>query len=185
MRPGSAFALAAGEWRGRWARQAPRTGWVAPASVLAHTARSRSVVALLSSHKNVFTKFRLGPADSYSPVTRFICIAGRPLELIENDILRHKAFEPVILLGRDKYSELDIRVRVKGGGHVSQTYAIRQALAKALVAFYQKCAPSAITCACACAREIMRAGGHMLAVGSCLALSLRKRYCVGGWSSAA
>lgn len=45
-----------------------------------------------------------------------------------------------MLLGRDKYSGLDIRVRVKGGGHVSQAYAIRQALAKALVAYYQKCA---------------------------------------------
>lgn len=55
-------------------------------------------------------------------------------------MLRHKAFEPVMLLGRDKYNELDIRVRVKGGGHVSQAYAIRQSLAKALVAFYQKCA---------------------------------------------
>lgn len=66
--------------------------------------------------------------------------AGRPLELIETELLRHKAFEPVMLLGRDKYNELDIRVRVKGGGHVSQAYAIRQSLAKALVSFYQKCA---------------------------------------------
>jgi small subunit ribosomal protein S16e len=65
--------------------------------------------------------------------------AGRPLELIETELLRHKAFEPVMLIGRDKYSELDIRVRVKGGGHVSQAYAIRQCLAKALVSFYQKC----------------------------------------------
>ena len=70
----------------------------------------------------------------------------------------------MILLGRDKYSELDIRVRVKGGGHVSQTYAIRQALAKALVAFYQKCASSAVTCARACAREFMRASGRTPAV---------------------
>ena len=44
-----------------------------------------------------------------------------------------------MLMGRDKYSQLDIRVRVKGGGHVAQAYAIRQALAKALVAYYQKC----------------------------------------------
>jgi small subunit ribosomal protein S16e len=59
---------------------------------------------------------------------------------METELLRHKVFEPVMLLGRDKYSMLDIRVRVKGGGHVSQAYAIRQALAKALVAYYQKCA---------------------------------------------
>lgn len=66
--------------------------------------------------------------------------AGRPLELIENETLRHKAFEPVMLLGRDKYNALDIRVRVKGGGHVAQAYAIRQSLAKAIVSYYQKCA---------------------------------------------
>lgn len=34
---------------------------------------------------------------------------------------------------------MDIRVRVNGGGHVAQIYAIRQAISKALVAYYQKC----------------------------------------------
>ena len=34
---------------------------------------------------------------------------------------------------------VDIRVRVRGGGHVSQVYAIRQAISKSLVAYYQKC----------------------------------------------
>ena len=48
--------------------------------------------------------------------------------------------EPVLLLGKQRFSNVDIRIRVKGGGHVSQIYAIRQAIAKALVAFYQKCA---------------------------------------------
>ncbi len=31
-----------------------------------------------------------------------------------------------------------MRIRVKGGGHNSQIYAIRQSIAKALVAYYQK-----------------------------------------------
>lgn len=35
--------------------------------------------------------------------------------------------------------QVDIRVRVKGGGHTAQIYAIRQAIAKGIVAFYQKC----------------------------------------------
>ena len=35
-------------------------------------------------------------------------------------------------------SHLLSRIRVKGGGRIAQVYAIRQALAKALVAFYQK-----------------------------------------------
>lgn len=30
-------------------------------------------------------------------------------------------------------------MRVSGGGHVAQIYAIRQAISKALVAYYQKC----------------------------------------------
>ncbi|CAN1243248.1 40S ribosomal protein S16 [Linum perenne] len=31
-----------------------------------------------------------------------------------------------------------MRIRVKGGDHTSQIYAIRQSIAKALVVFYQK-----------------------------------------------
>jgi len=41
-------------------------------------------------------------------------------------------------LGIDKFSSIDIRVRVKGGGTTSQVYAIRQAIAKGVVAYYQK-----------------------------------------------
>lgn len=44
----------------------------------------------------------------------------------------------MLLLGQDKFSAVDIRVRVKGGGFTAQIYAIRQAIAKALVAYYQK-----------------------------------------------
>ena len=43
-----------------------------------------------------------------------------------------------MLLGKDRFADVDIRIRVKGGGRIAQIYAIRQALAKALVAYYQK-----------------------------------------------
>ena len=43
-----------------------------------------------------------------------------------------------MIIGLDKFANVDIRVRVKGGGHTSQVYAIRQAIAKAIVAYYQK-----------------------------------------------
>merc|ERR1712156_759809 len=39
---------------------------------------------------------------------------------------------------KNQFSEVDIRIRVKGGGRIAQIYAIRQALSKALVAYYQK-----------------------------------------------
>ncbi len=72
--------------------------------------------------------------------------------------IRTKAVEPILLLGPSRFGHLDIRVRVKGGGYTSQIYgawpradapphealtagcaAIRQAIARAVVAYYQKC----------------------------------------------
>ncbi|CRK31131.1 hypothetical protein BN1723_019294, partial [Verticillium longisporum] len=47
-------------------------------------------------------------------------------------------YEPLLVLGLDKFADVDIRVRVSGGGHTSQIYAIRQAIAKSLIAWYQK-----------------------------------------------
>eukprot|EP00004_Rigifila_ramosa_P019940 TRINITY_DN5141_c0_g1_i1.p2 TRINITY_DN5141_c0_g1~~TRINITY_DN5141_c0_g1_i1.p2 ORF type:complete len:148 (-),score=39.61 TRINITY_DN5141_c0_g1_i1:43-486(-) len=67
-----------------------------------------------------------------------IKVNGVPLELIKPEILRVKVFEPIMLLGKDRFANLDIRVRVRGGGYTSQIYAIRQAISKSLVAFHQK-----------------------------------------------
>merc|ERR1712121_586852 len=67
-----------------------------------------------------------------------IKVNGRPLEHIEPKTLQFKLMEPILLLGKDRFSNVTIRVRVKGGGHTSQVYAIRQAISKSLVAYYQK-----------------------------------------------
>merc|ERR1712179_613972 len=67
-----------------------------------------------------------------------IKINGRPIEQMEPEILRSKLEEPRLLLGKEKFAGVDIRVRVRGGGHVAQIYAIRQAISKSLVAYYQK-----------------------------------------------
>jgi small subunit ribosomal protein S16e len=67
-----------------------------------------------------------------------IRVNGSPINLVQPEILRMKVYEPVLVAGEDYFGSVDIRVRVKGGGHTSQVYAIRQAIAKALVAFYAK-----------------------------------------------
>jgi len=67
-----------------------------------------------------------------------IKLNGSPLDLVQPETLRFKVKEPVALLGEHRFQNVDIRIRVKGGGHVSQVYAIRQAIAKGLVAYYQK-----------------------------------------------
>merc|ERR1712099_153788 len=65
-------------------------------------------------------------------------VNGKPLEQVEPKPLQFKLQEPLLLLGKDRFSEVDISIRVKGGGRVAQIYAVRQALSKALVAYYQK-----------------------------------------------
>jgi len=65
-------------------------------------------------------------------------INGCPLETVEPAPLRLKVQEPFLLLGKEKFDNVDIRVRVKGGGYTAQIYAIRQAICKALVAYNQK-----------------------------------------------
>ena len=56
--------------------------------------------------------------------------------MVQPEILRFKVYEPLTLVGLDKFRHQ--RVKVTGGGHVSQVYAIRQAIAKGLVAYHQK-----------------------------------------------
>lgn len=46
--------------------------------------------------------------------------------------------EPILILGLKRFQNLDIRVRVRGSGYVAQIYAIRQAISKGVVAYYQK-----------------------------------------------
>merc|ERR1712013_48633 len=67
-----------------------------------------------------------------------IRVNGVPLDLVEPAILRQKVMEPVSLLGHERFSKFDIRLRVKGGGYTSQIYAVRLALARAIVAFHGK-----------------------------------------------
>ena len=75
---------------------------------------------------------------------------------MQPETLRFKVYEPLLILGLDKFctsddiesgggidadlhlANVDIRVRVSGGGHTSQIYAIRQAIAKSIIAYYQK-----------------------------------------------
>lgn len=57
---------------------------------------------------------------------------------MEPESLRLKAYEPILLVGGNKFKDLNIRVRVRGGGPACQVFAVRQALAKGLLAFYQK-----------------------------------------------
>jgi hypothetical protein len=78
------------------------------------------------------------------------CPPGSPLELVQPDIMRFKAFEPVLLLGRNRLKNLDIRIRVRGGGNVSQIYGEQ---AYSLCSCWLLHAVLAVSC-CACVHEM-------------------------------
>jgi len=94
-----------------------------------------------SDKKSVQTFGKKKTAIAVAYVTEgkgLIRVNGQPLRLVEPEILRVKLFEPLLILGEDKFAGIDIRIRVRGGGYTAQIYAIRQCIAKALVAWYQK-----------------------------------------------
>ena len=60
-----------------------------------------------------------------------IKVNKKPLSLIQNEIIRLKMEEPLILMG-NAWKKYDISVNVKGGGIIGQAEAVRQAIAKGL-----------------------------------------------------
>lgn len=56
-----------------------------------------------------------------------------PLEIFEPDISREKIREPLIQAGDEVWRELDIDVKVSGGGYMGQAEAARMAVANALL----------------------------------------------------
>jgi small subunit ribosomal protein S16e len=72
------------------------------------------------------------------PGSGSIRVNGTPLQLVQPEALRLKAFEPILVLGQERFANLDMRITVSGGGSTSQIYAVRQAIAKAIVAYHQK-----------------------------------------------
>ncbi|KAJ9115028.1 hypothetical protein QFC22_005356 [Naganishia vaughanmartiniae] len=72
------------------------------------------------------------------PGKGMIRLDGKPLSTVEPAVLRYKVYEAILTVGADKFANVDIRLRTSGGGHVSQMYALRQAIAKGIVAYYAK-----------------------------------------------
>ena len=95
----------------------------------------------MSETKQVQTFGRKKNATAVAHVTSgkgFIKVNAKPLQNLEPASLRLKVWEPVLLLGANRFKDLNIRVRVSGGGSTAQVMAIRQAIAKGIIAFYQK-----------------------------------------------
>ena len=62
-----------------------------------------------------------------------IRINNVPLEIFEPKLARDKIMEPILLTEDKLWSQLDINVKVSGGGYMGQAEAARMAVAKALL----------------------------------------------------
>ena len=51
-----------------------------------------------------------------------IKVNGRPLDKIEPEALRLKLQEPLLVCGAERFSAIDIKIKVSGGGRVAQIY---------------------------------------------------------------
>lgn len=67
-----------------------------------------------------------------------ITVNKRPLHLYNPKMILSKVMELFSILDKKYYEGLSFNVEVKGGGDVTRLYAIRQALAKSLIAYYGK-----------------------------------------------
>jgi len=94
-----------------------------------------------NARKGVQTFGRKKNAVAVAMVTKgtgMVRVNGCPLSTVRPDVLRVKTYEPLLLLGKKHWGNVNMRIRVKGGGFTAQIYAIRQAIAKGIVAHYQK-----------------------------------------------
>jgi small subunit ribosomal protein S9 len=56
-----------------------------------------------------------------------------PIEIFEPEIAREKIMEPIIQAGDEVRKQLDIDIKVSGGGYMGQAEAARMAIANALL----------------------------------------------------
>lgn len=63
-------------------------------------------------------------------------INGVPLEILPNELKRVKINEVFVLAGSEKRDSVDVKVKVKGGGFMGQAEAVRTAIARGLIEFF-------------------------------------------------
>ncbi|NAY90087.1 MAG: 30S ribosomal protein S9 [Desulfurococcales archaeon] len=90
-------------------------------------------------------KFVLSAAKRKTAIARVLIKDGKgrvyvndiPLEIYPVELFRNKVMEPILLLGREYRDKIDVVVRVNGGGVMAQADAVRTAIARGLMKFFE------------------------------------------------
>ncbi|MBS7640571.1 MAG: 30S ribosomal protein S9 [Candidatus Bathyarchaeia archaeon] len=95
----------------------------------------------MSSSSSVVKKVLVVSGKRKTAIARAIIRPGRgrvrinnvPVEIYEPEVARLKIMEPLIEAGEEIWKNLDIDVKVRGGGFMGQAEAARMAIARGLV----------------------------------------------------
>ena len=89
--------------------------------------KSKKVLVLSGKRKTAIARatVRLGKGR--------VRINNVPLEIFEPKLARNKILEPLLLVEEKVWNEVDINVKVSGGGFMGQAEAARMAIAKGLL----------------------------------------------------
>lgn len=88
---------------------------------------SKKVLVVSGKRKTAIAKAIVRPGRGR------IRVNNVPLEIYEPEVARLKILEPLIEAGEEVWKDLDIDVKVSGGGFMGQAEAARIAIARALV----------------------------------------------------
>jgi len=93
---------------------------------VAKTSKSRKILLTSGKRKTAIARATVRPGRGR------IRINNIPLEILEPKVARDKIMEPLMLSG-ESWKEVDINVKVNGGGFMGQAEAARMAIARALI----------------------------------------------------
>ncbi len=100
-------------------------------NVVAQEVAGARVVIAVGKKKTAIAKAVIRPGIGR------VRVNGVPIEIWPIEMARMRMMEPLLLAGRELISKVDIEVTVRGGGFMGQATAVRMAIARGLVEYFQ------------------------------------------------
>jgi small subunit ribosomal protein S9 len=91
------------------------------------TPNPRKVIVISGKRKTAIARAVIRPGNGKIRINKI------PLEIFQPDIAREKMLEPLMQAGDEVWKQIDIDVKVWGGGFMGQAEAARMAIARALL----------------------------------------------------
>jgi len=89
--------------------------------------KAKKVLVLSGKRKTAIARATVRPGNGRIRVNNI------PVEIFEPKLARDKIMEPLLLIDDEKWKQLDINVKMSGGGFMGQAEAARIAIAKCLL----------------------------------------------------